>query len=1441
MASQQKNLLLQLVVEAVDRAGNVLNNIKRSLDGVQTSAQKAGDTASQTGDKLTDGLKRAADAADQTKKKFDGIAQTMAGVGAALAGIGAAITAPLAVAVKNAADFENQMNKVKAITNFSPDTATAQAEFQALTDKARELGGTTTFSATQAAAGLENFSRAGYTTAESIAAIGPALDLAFAENKDLASTSEGLVSIMSALGLGADQMTRATDVLAKTADSTTSSMGSLIEGFSYAAPVAKSLGMELELAAAFLGRIEQNGIKGERAGTGFRRVMEDLVKPTTEARAALESMGVQIARNSRGNLDAVPTFERLAKAGMTFEQASAIFGTQGATVALAIAKDVDEIKKLAHENDNAAGSLEKVAAVMRSGLNPSLQMLGNAANDVSIQFAGPFLSGLKAVVDGMAGALRWFTEFGKAHPVIAKAGVAITGVFGLIVAALGALSLVIAAAAFAWGNLVKGWDLLTGKSAGIVNFFREKISVTSQDTAAINQNTNAIQRNILAIENQRRINAASNPRNMGPGDVVPQTGRTGSGPTPVPVPTTSGSGLKFSGAGVASAAAIGGVGAAVSGSGMLDVVKWAGISVGMQLVISNAGVLAGKLMALVPSWATVTGWVGSFVGALKAAGLAVAAFAASPVGVVAGAIAAIVGTVVGGYKILSDRREAAAIQADTLKRSQSDLNRAMAEGFDPNKAMQKTNTAALTTDPYVDLVLQRKQAVADFTGWNEKLTQAREKDAQSFLGGKSKETTTAEQSAAIARQNIDLIQVEINKRVDLKDAVETVGKAQKDLLGIDALSSDNIFAEAAKGSNTLSGKLGAMKEVLDTLNKGTEAFYGTLKAVDEVNFGTLRNEIISTSSSQAQQAVSLADLEIQQTARRMTFVQQEYDEKKRRREQEFAAAMAQIAKDLEAEKGNAAKAEEIKKQRTETEKAHRDQSLQAEKAMQDAVITEIKKQQDAVKTALEERKKLEQDIKNEQRDASRIQHDMAQKSMSDMDKLRDNYAQAVTNLNAANALLPTMPEKAMELAKKARDEFKGLAQDINALAKDLDSTFKENQEMLRELGKKNMSPAASWVSDLDHVKQMLAEAEKLLKAGEFEKAAQVAGQARGPASGLAKAPEGSGFTDQQTAGVARTYLTAAIEIQEAAKKGGIEYAKEVNKGVNEGIGKTGIVIKTAQEALLDANTKQLQIHGQQTETLIKQYDALISQNNKLIEAQGGKGVEAPDTNALINTAKEGVQAGAQETTQSNQLSGPLAGAIGNLPSDLSPALNLSPDVQRQREEAQKLVEKERGQKLSSALEQFPELATMLSSEDYQRARSANQAEEDTRQARMTTIRSLESQAGAMDKMDARGYGVSPAWEAKFNAMLDGLMGNLTAGQRRLSESAGGALDKLSASPAGPQQGATQNLEAQNQNADRMGGVVESFKQAVEAVGKTFGQTIKVEVNVENGAGTITRY
>ena len=115
--------------------------------------------------------------ANTAKTGLKAAVTAIAGGTTAVAGIGAA-------AIKAGANFEAQMSRVKAISGATG------AEFEKLKDQAIQLGADTSFSASEAAEGMENLAAAGFETSEIMDAMPGLLDLAAASGESLANSSD---------------------------------------------------------------------------------------------------------------------------------------------------------------------------------------------------------------------------------------------------------------------------------------------------------------------------------------------------------------------------------------------------------------------------------------------------------------------------------------------------------------------------------------------------------------------------------------------------------------------------------------------------------------------------------------------------------------------------------------------------------------------------------------------------------------------------------------------------------------------------------------------------------------------------------------------------------------------------------------------------------------------------------------------------------------------------------------------------------------------------------------------------------------------------------------------------------------------------------------------------------------------------------------------------
>lgn len=333
--------------------------------------------------------------------KFSGTAKTaLKGVAVAAGAAGTAISAMAGYAVKVGASFEEGMSKVSAISGA------AGGDLEKLTNKAKEMGAKTKFSATEAASAFEYMAMAGWKTEDMLSGIEGIMNLAAASGEDLAATSDIVTDALTAFGMSASDSGRFADVLAAASSNANTNVGMMGETFKYVAPVAGALGFSVEDTAVAIGLMANSGIKASQAGTSLRSIMSRLAKPTDDVQIAMDALGISLT-DSNGNMkslnevmgDLRTGFVGLSEAEKA-SMAATIGGQEAMSGLLAIVNASDEdFNSLQNAINNADGAAESMAETMQNNLKGSFTILGSALEGFGIQVYERIQEPLKKAVD----------------------------------------------------------------------------------------------------------------------------------------------------------------------------------------------------------------------------------------------------------------------------------------------------------------------------------------------------------------------------------------------------------------------------------------------------------------------------------------------------------------------------------------------------------------------------------------------------------------------------------------------------------------------------------------------------------------------------------------------------------------------------------------------------------------------------------------------------------------------------------------------------------------------------------------------------------------------------------------------------------------------------------------------------------------------------------
>ncbi|WJV54486.1 phage tail tape measure protein [Prodigiosinella aquatilis] len=321
--------------------------------------------------------------------------------GAAITGAGVGMLYTSKRTMAPGFDFDQGMSKVQALTRLKK----AAPEMAALRQQARQLGASTAFTANDVAQGQSFYAMAGFNPEQIRGAMPGTLNMSLAGDTDLATTANIGSNILTGFKLPANQMSRVGDSLVATFTRSNTNLQMLGETMKYVAPVAATLGVDLETASAAAGKLGDAGIQSSQAGTSLRAILARLASPPKAAAEALAELNIK-TKDARGNLRPLTDllsemYARTQRMGNTkraalFKHIAGEEAFSGLSVLVEQA-GTGQLQKLVAEVRAAHGEAEKVAGTMTDNLSGDLKSLSSAWEDVGITLFDSVDSPLRAV------------------------------------------------------------------------------------------------------------------------------------------------------------------------------------------------------------------------------------------------------------------------------------------------------------------------------------------------------------------------------------------------------------------------------------------------------------------------------------------------------------------------------------------------------------------------------------------------------------------------------------------------------------------------------------------------------------------------------------------------------------------------------------------------------------------------------------------------------------------------------------------------------------------------------------------------------------------------------------------------------------------------------------------------------------------------------------
>lgn len=367
--------------------------------------------------KVNAAIEKNNEAISKTKTQLVGTVGTLAALG----------TAIYAGPVKKAAEFEEQMSTVKAISGATV------ADMTRLANEAKRMGATTQFTAAEAGKALEYMAMAGWKTDQMLGGLPGIMNLAAASGEDLGTVSDIVTDALTAFNMTAEDAGRFADVLAQASSNANTNVSMMGATFQKVAPVAGALGYSVEDISLGIGLMANASIKAETAGTSLKTALANMAKPTKQMKTYMDKYGIsltnadgsmktfrEVVDNLRSSLGGLSESEQVAAA-------TAIFGKESFAGMLAIVNASDaDFQKLSDSVNNAAGAAERMAQIKLDNFNGKVTLLKSAVEGLQIALGDALLPTFTEGAEKAAELVSKLAEFINENPELVRQIVKVT-------------------------------------------------------------------------------------------------------------------------------------------------------------------------------------------------------------------------------------------------------------------------------------------------------------------------------------------------------------------------------------------------------------------------------------------------------------------------------------------------------------------------------------------------------------------------------------------------------------------------------------------------------------------------------------------------------------------------------------------------------------------------------------------------------------------------------------------------------------------------------------------------------------------------------------------------------------------------------------------------------------------------------------------------------
>lgn len=389
--------------KAIEENNRYLDEAKSSADGCATSIDEFGKEVKETGQDLEAAGKKSSTFADVLKANLTGEA-----IVSGLQAIGDKAKEAAEFVVEVGSSFEAGISEVEAISGA------AGSELEKLKNKAKELGSSTKFSATEAASAMTNMSLAGWSVNQTLSGIDGVLQLAAASGMGLADASQVVTDNISAFNLEASESMHIADMMAYAQANSSTTAAELGEAYKNCGANMKAADQDIETTTSMLEALANNGLRGSEAGTSLAAIMRDLTSKMKDGKIVIGDTSVAVM-DSNGNFrdmtDILKDVEDATDGMGDAQKQAALMSTftsdsiKGLNMLLSTGSD--QVAGYEKNLRNCSGAASDMAATMQNNLQGKLTELSSATEGLGIAayeyISGPLQGGVELLTDIISG------------------------------------------------------------------------------------------------------------------------------------------------------------------------------------------------------------------------------------------------------------------------------------------------------------------------------------------------------------------------------------------------------------------------------------------------------------------------------------------------------------------------------------------------------------------------------------------------------------------------------------------------------------------------------------------------------------------------------------------------------------------------------------------------------------------------------------------------------------------------------------------------------------------------------------------------------------------------------------------------------------------------------------------------------------------------------